>query len=380
MSRLNEKAIAWPAGVVPSLRLFAVFGAVVALVGAAVDPRAIGANLLLAGWYAAGIGLGALFFVAVHAAAGARWTAALDRVPVSLAPLVPFGAIVVLLAMIGAGSQIYPWMREPVGDPGSFKSLWLTPSFVILRALGYAAAWIAFARAFSRREATRRLSAGFLVVFGATVSLASIDWIMSLEPHWYSTMAGVYQFAGLFLSALAVIAILAILLAERGDLPRFGPSQLHDLGKLLFAFSTFWMYIWFSQAMLIWYGNIPEEAIHYTARLRGDWTTLFVLSPLLNWVIPFFVLLSKRAKRNPKIVLRVALILLVGRWGDLYVEIMPSLAPAGPRISGWDAAIGFGTLSLGALLVLRALERRPREGLVVELPRTVVNEEQAAAG
>ncbi len=357
MSRLNEKAIAWPAGVVPSLRLFAIFGAIVVLVGAGVDPRAIGANLLLAGWYAAGIGLGALFFVAVHSVAGARWTRPLERIPVSLAPLVPFGAVVVLLALIGAGSQIYPWMRESIGQEGSFKHLWLTPSFVILRAMVYAASWIAFARAFSRRAATKRLAAGFLVVFGVTVSLASVDWITSLEPHWYSTMAGVYHFAGLFLSALAVISILAILLSERGDLPEFGRAHLHDLGKLLFAFSTFWMYIWFSQAMLIWYGNIPEEAIHYTARLRGDWMTMFVLSPLLNWVVPFFVLLSKRAKMNPKVVLRVALILLVGRWVDLYVEIMPALSPAGPRISGWDAAIGFGTLSLGALLVLRALEK-----------------------
>ena len=168
MSRLNENAIAWPAGVVPSLRLFAIFGAIVVLVGGAVDPRAIGANLLLAGWYAAGIGLGALFFVAVHSVAGARWTRPLERIPISLAPLVPFGAVVVLLALIGAGSQIYPWMREPIGQEGSFKHLWLTPSFVILRAMVYAASWIAFARAFSRRPATKRLSAGFLVVFGVT--------------------------------------------------------------------------------------------------------------------------------------------------------------------------------------------------------------------
>ena len=172
-----------------------------------------------------------------------------------------------------------------------------------------------------------RLSAVFLVVFGFTFWLAGYDWIMSLEPHWYSTIFAVYQFAGLVLSGLAMITILAIWLEKQGPLKgALTHEHLHDLGKLLFAFSTFWMYIWFCQYMLIWYANIPEETVHYVHRLHGFWEPVFLLNFLLNWAVPFLVLLHVPAKRSRSMMLKVCWVILVGRWVDLYLMIMPPIA------------------------------------------------------
>ena len=162
-----------------------------------------------------------------------------------------------------------------------------------------------------------RFSAAFVVVFGFTIWLASVDWIMALDGAWVSTIFGVYHFAGLLAAGVALMTMMAI--NNESD-----PATLHDLGKLLFAFSTFWMYIWFSQYMLIWYGNMPEESGYFAERLRGNWGVLFLVNVLLNWVVPFIVLLPQSAKRNRVILFRVAAIVLVGHWLDLYLSIFPS--------------------------------------------------------
>ena len=132
-----------------------------------------------------------------------------------------------------------------------------------------------------------------------TFTLASVDWVMSLEPLWYSTIFGVYNFAGLFLSGLAAIILVALWLERTGPLQNvLNDEHLHDLGKLLFAFSIFWMYIWFSQYMLIWYTNIPEETSYFVRRVHGLWFALFLANVVLNWLVPFVVLLRRDAKRQ----------------------------------------------------------------------------------
>ena len=165
----------------------------------------------------------------------------------------------------------------------AFKRVWLSRPFFLFRAAIYAAIWIGSRLAIRRDRAGRtttatprwtrdnvRLSAAFLMVFGVTFTLASFDWVMSLEPHWYSTIFGVYNFAGLFLSGLAAMIFIALWLERAGPLRNvLNESHLHDLGKLLFAFSVFWMYIWFSQYMLIWYTDIPEETSYFIRRGTG---------------------------------------------------------------------------------------------------------------
>ncbi len=151
------------------------------------------------------------------------------------------------------------------------------------------------------------------MVFGVTFTLASVDWVMSLEPLWYSTIFGIYNFAGLFLSGLAAIILVALWLERQGPLRNvLNEDHLHDLGKLLFAFSMFWMYIWFSQYMLIWYTNIPEETTYFVRRVHGHWLVLFLVNVVLNWLVPFAVLLRRDTKRHRTTLGRVAVVVLVG--------------------------------------------------------------------
>lgn len=340
-------------------------GAALSLAGGLVSSRErLWAGLLLAGLYLAGLGLAAMAFVAIHHASGAGWATLLRRAPEALYPLAPLGGVMVLVAIAAGGASLYPWMDAGHGGghgahaAGGFKDVWLSPGFFHARAVAYVALWTVFAtrlRRLSRVQDTgpslaahrsaNRTSIVFLIVFAVTLSGAAFDWVMSLEPHWFSTIFGVYQFAGLFLSGLAAITLLALALSRPGAplAGLVGEAHLHDLGKLLFAFSTFWMYIWFSQAMLIWYSNLPEETVYYLPRLRGGWATLFAANVVVNWIVPFLVLLSQPAKRSRKVLARIALLLLFGRWLDLYVMIAPPVA------AGAEPAVG--APELGALLI-----------------------------
>ena len=239
--------------------------------------------------------------------------------------------------------------------------------------MAYFVVWIVLASALVRqsrhqdldgdeRHSSRNvaLSAGGLVLFAITVSLASFDWIMSLEPNWYSTIFAVYQFAGLFQSALAAMIIAVVWLHRRGPLRDIlGEHHLHDLGKLLFAFSSFWMYIWFSQYMLIWYANIPEETTYYVERTQGAWGVLFLLDMLLNWAVPFLVLLRRPPKQRPEILVKVAAVVLIGRWLDLYLMITPVKTGPVPPFGLWEVASIVLVAGASIVLVLRALRRAP---------------------
>jgi len=182
---------------------------------------------------------------------------------------------------------------------------------------------------------------------------------MSLVPHWSSTIFAVYWFAGVLTGGTAAITLVAILLAERGYLAGVVDAErLHDLGKLLFAFSTFWAYIWLSQYLLIWYGNVPEETTYYVSRTGDRWILLFLLNLALNWVVPFLVLLSREAKRSMTILKWTAIVMLVGRWLDLYLMVMPQIIPA-PSVRPLDVVILLGYGAVVFLIASRALASAP---------------------
>ena len=210
----------------------------------------------------------------------------------------------------------------------------------------------------SNARINTRVSVLFLAVFAITISLAGVDWNMALEPMWFSTMWGVYQFAGVIQSTLAAIIIACVLLRKWGPLAGcFTDEHLHDLGKLLLGFSCFWMYIWFSQYMLIWYSNIPEETSYYIVRLQGPWMPIVVSTLVLNWIIPFFVLLPRVCKRSETIMLRVAIVVLIGRWVDLGVMIFPPVTGATPLFGLPELASMVTLCSLGVWLFLRSFTR-----------------------
>ena len=193
------------------------------------------------------------------------------------------------------------------------------------------------------------------MVFAITFALASVDWLMSLDPHWYSTIFAVYLFAGLLASGLAALTLIVLLLRALGPLRDIvKPAHLHDLGKLIFAFSTFWAYIWFSQYLLIWYSNLPEEVTHYMRRTSEGWAPLFFLNLGVNWVVPFAVLLSRAAKRNPWVLGGVCVLLLLGHWLDLYLLIMPEVLDA-PALGLLDVVILLSYAALFFHLTARAL-------------------------
>ena len=199
----------------------------------------------------------------------------------------------------------------------------MAQGFFLARAAVYLAVW----GVLLRRIRGQASAAVFLVVFGVTVSLAGFDWFMALEPNWMSTMFGVYVFSGLFLGALAALAVGTVLLGRDGD-PGLSDAQFHDLGKMIFGFSMFWAYIWYCQYMLIWYTNIPEEITYFLRRHSGGWAVLSMTSVALNWLVPFCVLLPRWTKTDRKVLLRVGLVVLAGHWLDLYIMTMPRFAGA----------------------------------------------------
>ncbi len=337
-------------------------------------PERVWSNLFVATFYLLTIGLGGTMFVALTYVTGAGWHVAFRRVPEAMAMLVPISGAAVLVVLAMRMRQ-YGWHHHGTGDAGTFwfKELWLTPTFWFARSVGYVLIWSVFGEWLVRRSRQQdasslrsgqtgnltgniRLSAIFLMAYAVTFSLASADWIMALEPLWFSTMWGVYNFAGMMLSALAVVVLLCILLSkQRGLLDgTFNDEHLHDLGKLLVGFSCFWMYIWFSQYMLIWYANIPEETSYFITRTNGPWGPVVVVSIVLNWLVPFFVLLPKPAKRSRTVMLRVAIVLLVGRWVDLYLMVFPSVLGATPVFGIWEIAAACGGVAVGIYLLRRS--------------------------
>lgn len=335
----------------------AVLGAVATAAGLALEPRRAWPDLFLASNYLLGLGLAGLLLVALHDVTGARWSAAVRPVGEAMAAALPVGGLGLIVVLLFRPS-LYSWTVTSDSAESSLRHLWLTRPFFLLRAFVYLGLWCAFAfamvRSSRRREGAsgRRvlLSAVFLVVFGLTFWLATQDWIMSLEPEWASTMYGVYNFAGLFVSGLAAAVLIVIGLRKYGPLRReLDDTCLHDLGTLLFAFSSFWMYTWFCQYMLIWYVNNPEETVYYRQRWHGNWPLLAIFDLALNWGIPFLVLLFRWAKRSPLILGTVAIGVLAGRWIDLSLMILPSQGESLPPPGVWEAGL---LLAAGAIFVL----------------------------
>jgi hypothetical protein len=278
----------------------------------------------------------------------------------------------VVLAAIGPGLPVlYEWAR-PTQDPLLHeKAAYLNVPFFLGRAVVALGVWWLFSaklRALSRRQdeaggqaaSSVRWSAAFMVVFAITFCMAAFDWLMSLEARWFSTIFGLYNVAGVLASTMAALAIATVLLSRAGLLPGVGPAHLHDIGKLLFGFCTLWGYLWFSQFMLIWYANLPEETQYFEARWTGGWTPVFFAVLVLNWALPFLLLLPRPAKRHPGHLLRVACLVLVGRWLDLYLMAAPANHAERPFLPGLlELAGAVGPVALFVFWTARTFGRVP---------------------
>lgn len=351
-------------------------------IGLAVDPSRAWPSLLLHVVWLLSLTLGALFFLATQYLTKAGWSVAIRRVPEALAACVPGIAVLMLPVLLGI-HQLYHWSHADAlaHDPLlAGKVAYLNPTGFTVRLVVILALWSLFAvwlvrvsrrvRSVAHWRRAIRISGAFVPVFALTLSVASFDWLMSVEPHWFSTIYAVYVFAGVFVGALAAVTLGVLILSRRGgpleDVVH--PGHLHDLGKLLFAFSTFWAYIWVSQYLLIWYGNIPEEATHYSLRTRDPWLAPFAVNVMLGWGLPFVVLMSARAKRSRRVLGVVAGFLLLGRWLDLRLLLFPPLVE-GAGVAWWEFPVFLGataSLVFGVGLALRSAPWIPTEDPLLE--------------
>ncbi|MFQ5669061.1 MAG: hypothetical protein ACE5HD_00920 [Acidobacteriota bacterium] len=353
---------------VPAAASLGVVGLVFAVLLGSGDWPRFWASYLVAVLFCTSLALGALFMVLVHFATRAGWSVVVRRLAEHLAGTLPVISVLFLPVLILALPDLYAWARpgEVAGDPIlQEKRAYLNTAFFRLRALAYLIAWSLMAWWFRRQSLrqdeqegfhpTRRLQAASgpsLVVLSLAVTFAAFDWIMSLDPHWWSSVFGVYFFSGCMVAAYAFLP-LAVFAAQRsGQITgEITSEHFHDLGKMLFAFVVFWAYIAFSQFLLIWYGAIPQETEWYAHRLQPGWRSLTVALAVGHFVVPFLLLLSRHVKRKKAALAAISAWMLAVHYLDLYWLVVPSVAEGGFRPLLLDAALllGLGGLTLSAL-------------------------------
>ncbi|WP_179353082.1 quinol:cytochrome C oxidoreductase [Winogradskyella vidalii] len=287
------------------------------------------------------IALGVLAFYAIQYAAQSGWSPVLFRVMEGITSYVLPGGILVLIILWIADSHIFIWLDESVVAHDTLiqnKSSWLNKPWFFIRGFIYLAGWSLY-RHFSRKFSVAqdladindnsnfkknfRIAAGFLVFYIYTESMMSWDWIMSVDPHWFSTLFGWYVFASMFVSGITVIALITLYLKSKGLLEFVNDSHIHDLAKFMFGISIFWTYLWFSQFMLIWYANIPEEVTYFITRIE-DYNVPFFGMLALNFIFPLLLLMNSDYKRIPWFVVMTGVVILFGHYLDVFNMIMPA--------------------------------------------------------
>ena len=325
-------------------------------------------SYLLNFMYFLSLGLGALFFVLVSHLMRAGWNVTVRRMAESIAwTLIPM--VLPGLVLLFGMHELYEWSHADAVaiDPIlQHKASFLDPSFFKLRFFIYFLVWGGLSWWYMRGSVRQdsngdsRITVGLermaplsMIAYALTVTLASFDWLMSLNPHWFSTIYGVYYFAGSALSAFSLCAILAYRLKQQGKLgPAVNPAHFHDLGKLMFAFVVFWSYIAFSQYMLIWYANMPEETIFFELRQNPTWLFLSVMLLVGHFALPFLGLISRIPKLRPALLSLLAVWVLAIHWFDLFYLVVPNSRPDGPAFSLMDFTcfVGIGGLFLAVLI------------------------------
>ncbi len=333
------------------------------------------ANLLLNAYYFNGIALSGLFFIAAHQLGYSGWHTLIRRVPEAMGSFIPVTGAFLLLILLGTilhFHHLYHWTDPELVDINSpnydriidSKSWYLNIPFWSFRIVAYVALW-SFFSVFLRRLSVKEdqiggltnytklkyFSAFFILVFAVSSSTGSWDLVMSIDSHWYSTLFGWYNFASYNVAGISFIALFVIYLRSQGYLKNVTEDHLHDLGKYMFGFSVFWTYLYFSQFLLIWYANIPEETIYFTQRWESGWwfKFLFFFNFIINFALPFLVLMKRKAKRQINTMVFVAIMIIFGHFLDFYLMIMPGAVGAENAGFGWleiSMALGF----LGAFI------------------------------
>ena len=325
----------------------------IALIGGYITDHSHGhqrwwANLLVNGFFYFSISVAALFFYALQYATESAWSVVLKRFFEAMWGFLPYGGAAIVI-VIAAGQfhmhHLYHWMDATLYDPthGNYdaiiagKASYFNPTFFWSRTVAYLATFLGFAHMFRKwslqedAEASIdlhyhqfRRSALFIVFFAVFSSTMAWDWIMSIDTHWFSTLFGWYIFSGMWVSMIIFTNVCMLWLRSKGYFQEVNESHMHDLGKWMFAIAMLWSYLFFSQFMLIWYSNIPEEVTYYVSRLFSDeYCVPFLTMFFINFAVPFYVLLPRDTKRNPKFLLPVAFLIFAGHFADVYLLVIP---------------------------------------------------------
>ncbi len=355
-------------------------GIILYAVGYMVEPREAAFNNVIGFLFLTSVAVGALFLIALEYLTGAVWSVPMRRIVEFIAALIPLTPLLAIPAFFHL-HDLFHWSHATAAsDPVlAIKQPYLNIAAFSGRFVGIFVLWTFFFWLFTRfslRQDTSRdqrytmlngrLSAIFMPLFAFSVSIVAIDWAMSLEAHWYSTIFGVYYFSGVVIAALAVATYIIVRFSEAGMLPGLRRDHYYSLGALQFAFVNFWAYIAFSQFMLIWYGNLPEETFWFMMRWKNGWQYVSILLILVQFWIPYFILLPQDAKMDPKRLKFVSIWLLVAHYIDLYWLVMPTYSPS--VTVGW-MEIGFPIILVGTILTVLAFKMKRHNLMPVGDPK-----------
>ncbi len=328
------------------------------------------------------ISMGTLAFYAIQQVAQAGWSPVLFRVMQGITSYLPVGSVLFFVFLILSGlhfNHLFVWLGEGVTDPNSAnydhiiagKAGYLNFPFWIVRAAIFLLGWNAY-RYYSRKNCLAqdeaddnlnykknfKMSAGFLVFFIVSESIMSWDWIMSIDPHWFSTLFGWYVFASFFVSGITMIAMVTLYLKSKGYLEHVNTSHIHDLAKFMFGISVFWTYLWFSQFMLIWYADIPEEITYYVTRIQL-YNLPFFGAVVMNFLFPLLILINTDFKRITWILVMAGSVILLGHYVDFFNMIMPGTVGDQWFIGVSEIASVLFFLGLFIYVVFTALTKAP---------------------
>lgn len=321
--------------------LLFIVGTVLSLVAFFVDQERAIFNYLVTYMMIVSIGLGSLFLIALEYIAGADWSTPIRRVPEFFATLLPV-LLVLVIPILVFNHDLFHWAHKEAVEQDKIlqsKAPYLNQSFFIIRTFVFIGLWVLFfwvmTKNSRKQDETKdqtlttkniRFSAVFILIFAVSITFTAIDFMMSLQPHWFSTIYGVYYFAGTVVASLAAITLAVVYLKEKGYFsPWMTDDHLFSLGALMFAFINFWAYIAFSQFMLIWYADLPEETFWYLTRWSGGWIFFSLLLIVVHFLVPYFALLTQPSKKNPKRLKFIAIWLLFAHLLDIFWLVIPNM-------------------------------------------------------
>ena len=355
----------WSAG--RNVLMFVALVAVAACVaGYVTDPTRFFRSYMVAYSYTTAMGLGAFFFVMVQFLSGSAWSVTVRRIMENLMITLPVGAVLFLPVAFGL-KEIYSWADPAFVQADSvlrLKAGYLNQNAFLLRAYIFFGLWSTWIfsiyhqstkqdteRSVRQMHIASRWSAPGLFLVVVVGTLASYDWLMSIEPKWYSTIFGLYILAGGCLTFMSVLTLICLGFRRAGILKEaINLEHYHDLGKWIFALTAFYTYIAFSQYLLIWYANLPEETIWYRNRIQGGWLWIGLAMPFIRFIIPFFTLLCRPAKRSLTVIGLMAVWSLIVEYIDLYWIVMPTYYKTGPQPHWLDLATLVTTVSICGLV------------------------------